>query len=771
MSLNILYPLLAVAGGIAFGQIFTRASAPDKTPPVTQGSLYMLNAKGNPTGVCPLQHTDVHADISGPLARVTVTQKFINPSHEKIEAVYTFPLPHDAAIDDMQMRIGDRVIQGMIKGREEARSIYDTARAAGHVASLLDQERPNIFMQSVANIVPGAEVDITIRYVQTVAYEEGEYQFVFPMVVAPRYTPGSENDGSSLNPPVTPPGTRAGHDISVSVSLDPGVPLGEIDSPTHALNIAKNGENRATVGLQDQAVIPNKDFILRYGNSGQAIHDTVLAHHDQRGGYFTLMLQPPSRPTAQQITPRELVFVLDTSGSMMGFPIEKAKEVIHTALDNMNPNDTFNLITFSGDEHILFPEPVPATRENVRKAQEFLASRRGSGGTEMMKAIRAALDPSDSEDHIRVVCFMTDGEVGDDMEILGEVQKHPNARVFAFGIGSSVNRFLLDGMARYGRGDVEYVGLNDDGSAAAKRFYQRIHNPVLTDISIDWNGLPVSEVYPQRIPDLFAAKPVVISGRYTGAAHGVIRLRGKVAGKPFSRDIQVNLPGNEPAHEVLATLWARRKVADLVSQDFAGVQNNNASDALRNQIAQLGLDYKLLTPYTSFVAVEETTVTEGGQPKRVQVPVNMPQGMSYEGVFGSPGGSIQAMYGPGSGGGFAKSFAIADSLEAPPPLMRSIPRAQNTPPARTAPTPIPNANPNGPSKLDPLLLNLQPGATAHIEIWLTNILPQTIEKLKKLGVVIVSQPKGTTLVIAKVPAEKLLDVAMLPEVRYLTPVK
>jgi Ca-activated chloride channel family protein len=320
---------------------------------------------------------------------------------------------------------------------------------------------------------------------------------------------------------------------------------------------------------------------------------------------------------------------------MSGFPIEKAKETMRLALDELNPRDTFNLITFSGDTRILFPKPVPATAENQRIAREFLDSRHGSGGTEMMKAIRAALEPSLDQEAVRVVCFMTDGAVGNDLEIIAEVQKHPGARVFAFGIGSSVNRFLLDNMARQGRGEVEYVGLNDDGEAAARRFHERVRSPLLTDISIDWGGLPVTELYPARIPDLFAAKPLVISGRYGAAASGVIRLRGKMAGREFTREIRVSLPASQPENDVLATLWARRRVADLMSQDFHGFQYGTTREDIQRQITQLGLEYRLMTPFTSFVAVEEKVVTEGGAPRRVEVPVEMPEGMSYEGVFGS----------------------------------------------------------------------------------------------------------------------------------------
>src|SRR5438552_7732049 len=304
------------------------------------------------------------------------------------------------------------------------------------------------------------------------------------------------------------------------------------------------------------------------------------------------------------------------------------------ALDNLYPYDTFNLITFSGDEHVLCPEPVPATKDNLRKAQEFLETRQGGGGTEMMKAIKASMDPSDASDHMRIVCFMTDGYVGNDMEIIGEIQKHPNARVFAFGIGGSVNRFLLDGMAKYGRGEVEYVALNDDGSAAARRFHERVRNPLLTDISVDWNGLPVADVYPKQIPDLFGAKPVILSGRYTGAGKGTIRLKGKMSGVDFVREIPVDFSKSESQNDVLSTLWARTRVDDLMSQDFKGAQQGVMKDDIKQAIVQLGLDYRLMTQFTSFVAVEEMIVTDGGQPRRIDVPVEVPEGVNRATAYG-----------------------------------------------------------------------------------------------------------------------------------------
>ena len=633
---------------------------------VTQGQLQVLDPNGKPRAVCPLKHTSAKAEISGFLARVVVTQEFENPFDEKIEAVYTFPLPQNAAVDDMTMIVGDRTVRGKILRREEAEAVYEAAKTNGQTASLLNQERPNIFTQSVSNILPGEQIKITITYVETLKYEDGAYEFVFPMVVGPRYVPGSATgapvnaqvnakgngfapnadrvpDASRITPQPVPEGMRVGHDISLDVTLDAGVPIDALSSKTHEVNVERPDDHRARVTLKDQAAIPNKDFILRYDVAGRKIEDALLTHASDKGGYFTLILQPPLRVTAEDVMPKELVFVLDTSGSMSGFPIEKAKETMKLALDNLYPSDTFNLITFSGDEHILFPEPVPATKENLAKAQAFLESRQGGGGTEMMKAIKASMDPSDASDHVRIVCFMTDGYVGNDMEIIGEVQKHPNARVFAFGIGGSVNRFLLDGMAKYGRGEVEYVALNDDGSAAARRFYERVRNPLLTDISIDWNGLPVADVYPKTIPDLFGAKPVILSGRYTGAGKGTIRLKGKMSGVDFVREIPVDFSKSESQNDVLGTLWARTRVDDLMSQDFKGAQQGVMKDDVKQAIIQLGLDYRLMTQFTSFVAVEEMIVTDGGQPRRIDVPVEVPEGVNRGAVFdGEYGGLISS---------------------------------------------------------------------------------------------------------------------------------
>lgn len=787
----------------------------------TPGALQVLAPDGTPKADCPLKHTSVKADISGFLARVTVTQEFENTFKEKIEAVYTFPLPQNSAVDDMTMLVGDRTVRGKILRREEAEAVYEAAKNTGRTASLLNQERPNIFTQSVANILPGEKIKITISYVETLKYEDGSYEFVFPMVVGPRYVPGNATgaqgkgfapdtdkvpDGSKITPRPPPPGMRAGHDISLDVTLDAGVPIDALASKTHVVETERSDDRRALVRLKNQETIPNKDFILRYDVAGKKITDALLTHSTGHSGFFTLILQPPERVTVEDVTPKELVFVLDTSGSMSGFPIEKAKETMKLALDNLYPYDTFNLITFAGDTHILFPQPVSATKENLAKAQAFLETRAGGGGTEMMKAIKASLDPSDAQHHMRIVCFMTDGYVGNDMEIIGEVQKHPNARVFSFGIGSSVNRFLLDNMAKHGRGEVEYVALNDDGSAAARRFHERVRNPLLTDISIDWNGVPVSDVYPKTIPDLFSAKPVTLTGRYGGDGRGVIRLKGKMSGREFVRDIPVDF-SSQAKHDVLATLWARTRVDDLMGQDFNGAQRGTIRDDVKQSIIQLGLDYRLMTQFTSFVAVEEMIVTDGGQPRRIDVPVEVPEGVNREAVFGEeqrPSGQLQnfsIVPRPGvatakaraprhrSGSGVGGGGGGSSPAPAPPPKAVSGVTRADVDESDTMRILSPEDQKRAAlqAKFHPKVLAVierlkarNPiaapdevtfihGGKAEIQVWLTEKSAESMAKLKELGFEIVLDPKTAKLVIGRISIEKLAALSELKFVRYVSP--
>jgi Ca-activated chloride channel family protein len=810
-------------------------------PRETSGSLQILGKDGAVSGNCPLKHTEVRGAVSGFVARVEVTQTFENSSAEKIEAVYAFPLPENAAVDDMTIQVGTRTVRGVIKQRDEARAIYENAKQTGHVTALFGQERPNIFTQAVANIMPGEQVVVTIGYLQTLKYEEGSYEFVFPTVVGPRYIPGEPTgkqaggwapdtdkvpDASKITPPVTPPGTRAGHDISIELAIDAGVPIQRLHSSSHEVDVNRTGASTALVKLKNLAVIPNKDFILKYSVARDQISDAVLSQAAPAssklgpGGYFTLILQPPARIPESDITPKELVFVLDTSGSMRGFPIEKAKAFVSHALDELYPGDTFNLITFSGDTQVLFPEPVFPTVENIAKAKAVLGVKSGSGGTVMMNAILAPLEPSDSQDHVRIVCFLTDGYVGNDLEIIGEVQKHTNARVFAFGVGTSVNRFLIEGMAKAGRGEAEIVTIkeSDKADAAAHRLYERLRSPLLTDVSIDWGTLPVTDVYPRMLPDLYSGRPLVVSGCYSAATNGTIHIRAKRAGEDFVRAIPVSLSASAGSYRIQSSFWARGKIDDLMSQDWAGVQRGNMKPELEKEITQLGLDYRLMTQFTSFVAIEEQIVTKDGKPQRVEVPVEMPEGVTYEGVFGdhekhwlsqpNAGNAYSATLsrkmtanragaagiGSGSGGGVGVVGGVAGGVYSnqppapPPPVSQQmvVTNGEVTAPPVMADTKPASERALLESKLHPALLEafdcwkksgqdcklvLVKDGSVEVQLWLTDDSSAILDQLKALGFTTSQARPKEKVLVGRLPAEKLTDLAKISAVRFVSPIR
>lgn len=655
--------------------------------PQGNSQLQIIGKDGKVTGFVPLKHTGIKTEISGFVARIEVTQEFENVLPNAVEAVYVFPLPHESAVDGMTMTVGEREIRAVIKERDEARKIYEQARNTGHTAALLDQERPNIFTQSVTNIPPNGTVQIKLSVLELLKYEAGTYEFAFPLVVGPRYIPGNPTssgdhgtmpnsdqvpDASRISPPVAGVHTddaTAGHDVSMEVNLAAGVPVGDVESTSHKIFADRTGADSYHVTLADQAVPPNKDFILKYKVAGGEISDAILSHADKTGGYFTLILQPPDRPQEKALVPRQLIFVVDTSGSMWGFPLEMAKKTVQRALDNLRKDETFNLITFSGDTRILFPEPVPATPENVAKAKEVLAGAYGSGGTEMMKAIRTALgddagaDKPMEADPIRVVCFMTDGYVGNDADIIAEIKKHSDARVFSFGIGTAVNRFLLTKMAEEGHGDVEFVTAPGEAQAAADRFYERVHSPVLTNIAIDWNGLPVTDVYPKNVRDLFSAKPIIITGRYSGSPAGKITIKGYQGTGDYSRTIPVDFSSAGSNNAALEKIWARHKVEDLMSQDWNGIQAGNSK--YKAEIVQVGLEHSLATQFTSFVAVEERTVVSDGKPVKVEVPVELPEGVSPLAVPSESG--LQAFAKLSRSGVGGNAYALYAPVAPPPP--------------------------------------------------------------------------------------------------------
>ncbi|MDX6768195.1 MAG: VIT domain-containing protein [Elusimicrobiota bacterium] len=611
----------------ASAQEFERVSISSSDMP--SGGL-MAFGGGKKVGPFVLEHTEASVEVAGGFAFVEVSQRFKNPHASRLEAVYAFPLPENAAVTDMFMRVSSRVVASEVHEREQAKRIYETAKSSGQTAALLEQERPNLFTQSVANVPPGETVFVHIRYVHELAYDQGRYRFVFPMTVGPRFNPPSVADAERVTPPMLEPGERGGHDIQVTVKLKGGLPVTGLKSLSHEL-IVKKSSGATTVRLKDFDTIPNKDLMLEWGLSAAKPEVSVLSHKSSSTGTVLLTLQPQARPRPEEVTPKEMVFVVDTSGSMSGEPIAKVKEAMRRAIKGMNPGDSFQIIRFDQAASSFRPLPVANTPQNVRDGLSYLNGFDGAGGTNMIEGIKAALDFPRDPARRRVVLFMTDGYIGNETEIFAAVRERlGETRLFSFGVGSSVNRYLLDGLAKEGRGFVQYVRPDQETEKAVALFYKRIRNPLLMDVAIDWGGLAVTDFEPKVLPDLFDGQPLTVLARYSGPSTGTVTVTGKIAGKPYRRTLGVRLPGKRTENRALPVVWARRRVERLKGETYGAPKPETVEE-----VKGIGLSFKLVTPYTSFVAVERTLLADSRLPlETVLIPNEMPEGMSWEANFG-----------------------------------------------------------------------------------------------------------------------------------------
>ncbi|MGK7873624.1 MAG: VIT domain-containing protein [Xenococcaceae cyanobacterium] len=609
----------------------------DEQSPSTGGGLF--STVDGKQQAFPLQHTEVTAKIAGNVSRVEVTQTFANPYDKPLEAVYKFPLPDEAAVDDMEIRIGDRIIRGTIKKREEAKQIYEQAKREGKTAGLLEQERANIFTQSLANILPGEKIDVTIRYTNSLKFEGGDYEFAFPMVVGPRYMAARQVSlagytTAKLNPPVLSP-DRSGQDINVTVEIDAGVPISKIESPSHEVNIQR-ASSTMRVKLANEDTIPNKDLILRYRVAGASTQATVLTQSNQQGGHFATYLIPAVKYNPKEIVPKDVVFLIDTSGSQGGFPIEQSKELMRQFINGLNPKDTFTIIDFASTTTKLSPKPLPNTQENRQRAIAYVNSLRANGGTELMNGMNEVLNfPPAPEGRLRSVVLLTDGLIGNDKQIIGEVQKRLKSgnRLYSFGVGSSTNRFLINRLAEVGRGTAEVLPPNEPAQKVAEKFFREINNPVLTNVEVTWIGSgEAPEIYPLAAPDLFANQPLVLYGRKKDHSSGQLRITGTVAGgKRYEKILNVNFE-QVSGNGAIAQLWGRARIKDLMNQ-----MHWEETPAGVEAVTNTALDYRLLSEYTAFVAVtEEVRVDPKDATIKEEVAVEMPAGMSPEAKLNSP---------------------------------------------------------------------------------------------------------------------------------------
>ncbi|GAB4527806.1 MAG: VIT domain-containing protein [Roseibium sp.] len=600
----------------------------------------------------PLLKADYTVSVDGDAAHVELTQTFLNPTDRPLHATYLFPLNSKAAIHAMRLDMDGETVVARIRRKADAETIFEKAKEDGKAAALLTQHRPNMFTQDIAHLMPGRPVRVTLEYVQNVPKIDGSYELVVPMVVGPRYEraqalyplPVSHGDAlprervpesvldelASSGPqetvsgwhidrlPAYPPvtGLNAPADIdpervSLDLTLTAPVPVNALWSDTHALDIADEAD-RKTVRFADGRAVDNRDFVLRYQLAAEAdVAAGISSRFDEnRGGHLSLLIEPPQLPAEDMAGQRELVFVLDTSGSMSGEPLAASKTFMAAAIRGLRPDDYFRILRFSDNSSVFASEAVLASEQNRARALRFVNDLEANGGTEMDRAINAAFDQRQPENTTRIVVFLTDGYIGDERNVISSISSRiGDARIFAFGVGGAVNRFLLEAVAREGRGYVRYVGLDEDAREVAAGLAASLKTPLLTDISIDWNGLDVEDQTPARIPDLFEGGSVRVLARYrTGGKHTVY-VSGQVNGRAARLPLEIDLAGaGEPAGDAskaLPLLWARERIFDI---NRAYTIGGSTDTRLENEITELGLAYSLQSRFTSFVAVSERKV-------------------------------------------------------------------------------------------------------------------------------------------------------------------
>jgi len=617
----------------------------------------------------PLLSTRADVSIAGVIADVRVTQVYKNDGKKPIEAIYTFPASTRAAVYAMKMTIGDRTIVAKVREREQARKDYEQARQEGKSASLLEQQRPNVFQMNVANIMPGDYLTVEMSYTELLVPTEGVYEFVYPTVVGPRYSNVSEKNAPKSEHWVASPyqheGGQPSYTFGMAVDLSGGLPIQEITCPSHKTSATYTGLNSAAVRLDDsEKAGGNRDFILRYRLAGGKIESGLLLYQGKDENFFLLMLQPPKRVELAQIPPREYIFIVDVSGSMHGFPLDITKTLLRNLFANLRPKDYFNVLLFSGDNAVLSEHSLPATKENLERAIEVIDEEQGSGGTELLPALTRALALPRTRGTSRSFVIATDGYVSVETEAFDLIRKSlGQANFFAFGIGSGVNRYIMEGMARVGMGEPFIIEKPEAAAAQAEKFRRYIQSPVLTDIKVSFGGFDAYDVEPEHVPDALAERPIVIAGKWRGPDNGAIKVTGMSAQGEFSQAVSVAEFPPSAANSALRYLWARQRIQMLA--DY----NNLREDSGRvKEVTRLGLKYNLLTNYTSFVAIDRKVRNVGGRQEVVEQALPMPEGVSDYAVGGGAATGIMGQ-GYGMGKGVMRTMApvAADEAEAAPP--------------------------------------------------------------------------------------------------------
>ncbi|MCX5883967.1 MAG: VIT and VWA domain-containing protein, partial [Deltaproteobacteria bacterium] len=579
-------------------------SEPETSDDKTLSPYFMLKSDDPSIDQLPLESTGAEVSIAGVIADVKVTQVYKNAGKQAIEAIYVFPASTKASVYGMKMTIGERTIIARIQEKEKARQEYEQAKHEGKSASLLEQQRPNVFQMNVANIMPGDLIKVELSYTELLVPTEGVYEFIYPTVVGPRYSNKPEASAASSEKWVKNP-------------------------YLHRNACGNLGCEVECVGWR----FP----ILKYRLAGGRIESGLLLYPGEKENFFLLMMQPPSQVTAANIPAREYIFIVDISGSMHGFPLDISKKLLKDLIGGLKPSDTFNVLLFAGSASVLSEKSMPANSENIAKAIQVIDRQAGGGGTELLPALKRALALPGDENRSRSIVIATDGYVDIEKETFRVIRENlDHANMFAFGIGTSVNRFLIDGIARAGMGESFIIANPSEAASKAEKFRKYIQSPVLTRVKTDFEGFEVYDVEPPAVPDILAERPVIIFGKWKGAPKGTIRLSGISGDRPYSASIDAGSVKPSPVNSALRYLWARHRISVLSDYDKL-----SHDDSRVKEITQLGLDYNLLTEFTSFVAIDSLPRNVDGKSTTIKQPLPLPQGVSDLAVGG--GGMLRGL--------------------------------------------------------------------------------------------------------------------------------
>lgn len=612
---------------------------------VGQGTL--LFKKDNQYSKAAQLDIDVNMTVTGMINRVSVTQSFSNTTENWQEGIYVFPLPENAAVDQLRLKIGERIIEGQIKEKQAANKIYQKAKAQGKQAALTEQERPNLFTTSVANIPPHETIKVEIEYQQIVTYDNGVFSLRFPMVVGPRYIPGNQlieekhtegfsgngwavntdevADASRITPPVLTPGSKRINNVSIKINLDAGLALEKIDSPYHEVYIDKQSD-QYQISLKQESTLANRDFELTWQPHPSVAPKAALFTEKINGETFAMiMMVPPTVEKPESLT-REIIYVIDTSGSMGGQSIIQARAALELALSRLKQGDHFNIIQFNSQTSKLFHQSELVTPTSIQQAINYVRSLDAGGGTEMATALHAALANQDNSNDLRQVIFLTDGSIGNEQALFEIIQNQlGRSRLFTIGIGSAPNSHFMQRAANFGRGTHTYIGKIDEVQKKMRALFEKIENPVLKDISIDWTQTDM-EIWPQKITDLYQGEPLLITAK-TKHLLGDVKITGQVANNNWSSSLKLNGGQNRKG---VSALWARNKIAALMKQ-----KRDAEFESIKETIIETALQHHLVSKFTSLVAVDVTPV----RPKHNKldsrsIPTHLPEGWDYNKVFG-----------------------------------------------------------------------------------------------------------------------------------------